>query len=162
MGRGWFRSPKKAGKLDMFLQNKSCGAMVAAALLGLFLASALAQQEPCIGKSAAITGPAAFGGLAIRMGAEIAIDELNDSGGVLGKKLRFVQYDDAGAPPRGVDNTRRVALADKCIAIFGGYHSTVGLAQVDPINEIGIPYVGVIAANTKIIENGKAPSWMFR
>lgn len=45
----------------------------------------------------------------------------------------------------------RRALADKCIAIFGGYHSTVGLAQVDPVREIGIPYIGTIAANTKII-----------
>ncbi len=58
-------------------------------LRGLFLAApvalavpgtALAQQEPCIGNSAAITGPAAFGGQAIKMGAEIAIDEINAKG----------------------------------------------------------------------------------
>ena len=61
-------------------------------------------------------------------------------------------------------STIRAALrcADKCIAILGGYHSTVGLAQVDPVNEIGIPYIGTIAANTKIIENGKTPNAMFR
>ena len=123
---------------------------------------AFAQQEPCIGNSGPLTGPAAFGGAAIKYGAEIAIDEINEKGGVLGKKLRLIQYDDAGAPPRGVDNTRRIALSDKCIAILGGYHSTVGLAQVDPVNEIGIPYIGTIAANTKIIENGKSPNSMFR
>ena len=128
----------------------------------LFAGPALAQQEPCIGNSGPMTGPAAFGGAAIKYGAEIAIDEINANGGVLGKQLRLVQYDDAGAPPRGVDNTRRIALSDKCIAILGGYHSTVGLAQVDPINEIGIPYIGTIAANTKIIENGKSPNAMFR
>ena len=122
----------------------------------------LAQQEPCIGNSGPLTGPAAFGGAAIKYGAEVAIDEINAKGGVLGKQLRLVQYDDAGAPPRGVDNTRRIALSDKCIAILGGYHSTVGLAQVDPVNEIGIPYIGTIAANTKIIENGKSPNFMFR
>jgi len=53
-------------------------------------------------------------------------------------------------------------LADKCIVILGGYHSTVGLAQVDPIHGVKIPYVGVIAANTKIIENGHNPNFMFR
>ena len=42
--------------------------------------SALAQQEPCIGNSAAITGPAAFTGQAIRMGAEIALEEINAKG----------------------------------------------------------------------------------
>lgn len=134
-------------------------AMIAMASLP---AVAQAEQMPCIGNSAATTGPAAFGGQAIKMGAEIAIDEINAKGGVLGKKLNFVQYDDAGAPPRGVDNTRRIALADKCIAILGGYHSTVAVAQADPVNEIGIPYVGVLAANTKAIENGHNPNFMFR
>jgi branched-chain amino acid transport system substrate-binding protein len=136
--------------------------LAAIVAVGLASTSAFAQQEPCIGNSGPLTGAAAFGGAAVKYGAEIAIDEINAKGGVLGKKLRFVQYDDAGAPPRGVDNTRRIALADKCIAIFGGYHSTVGLAQVDPVNEIGIPYIGTIAANTKIIENGKSPNYMFR
>ncbi|MBX9824021.1 MAG: ABC transporter substrate-binding protein [Xanthobacteraceae bacterium] len=136
--------------------------LIALTVAMLIAVPALAQQEPCIGNSGPLTGSAAFGGAAVKYGAEIAIDEINEKGGVLGKKLRFVQYDDAGAPPRGVDNTRRIALADKCIAIFGGYHSTVGLAQVDPIQEIGIPYIGTIAANTKIIEHGKTPSSMFR
>ncbi|WLA44498.1 ABC transporter substrate-binding protein [Bradyrhizobium elkanii] len=126
------------------------------------LSEAKADQMPCIGNSAATTGSAAFGGQAIKLGAEIAIDEINETGGVLGKKLNFVQYDDAGAPPRGVDNTRRIALADKCVAILGGYHSTVAVAQAEPINEIGLPYVGVIAANTKAIENGHNPNFMFR
>ncbi len=76
--------------------------------------------------------------------------------------MKFVQYDDAGAPPRGVDNTRRVALSDKCVAILGGYHSTVAVAQAEPVNEIGIPYVGVLAANTKAVENGHNPNYMFR
>ena len=135
------------------------------AILGisvLFAGPALAQQEPCIGNSGPMTGPAAFGGAAIKYGAEIAIDEINAKGGVLGKKLRLVQYDDAGAPPRGVDNTRRIALADKCIAILGGYHSTVGLAQAEPVNEIGIPYIGTIAANTKSSKTARTPNSMFR
>ncbi|OYX83276.1 MAG: ABC transporter substrate-binding protein, partial [Azorhizobium sp. 32-67-21] len=137
-------------------------ALAATLALALSSTAALAQQQPCIGNSAAITGPAAFGGMAIKMGAEIAIDEINEKGGVLGQKLRFVQYDDAGAPPRGVDNTRRIALSDKCVALLGGYHSTVAVAQSQVVNEIGIPYVGVLAANTKAVENGASPNYMFR
>jgi branched-chain amino acid transport system substrate-binding protein len=134
-------------------------AMVAGVLIS---APAFAQQEPCIGNSVALTGPAAFGGAAVKYGAEVAIEEINAKGGVLGKKLTLIQYDDAGAPPRGVDNVRRIALSDKCVAIFGGYHSTVGLAQVDPVNEIGIPWIGTTGAGTKIVENGKSPNFMFR
>jgi branched-chain amino acid transport system substrate-binding protein len=131
-------------------------------LLAVLSSPVLAEQNPCIGNSVGVTGPAAFGGQAAKMGAEIAIDDINKAGGVLGKQLRFVQYDDAGAPPRGVDNTRRIALADKCIAILGGYHSTVAVAQAEPINKLGIPYVGIMAANTKAIENGADPNYMFR
>ena len=123
---------------------------------------ASAEQNPCIGNSGPVTGPAAFGGKAIKMGAELAIEEINAKGGVLGKKLNFIQYDDAGAPPRGVDNVRRIALQDNCIAMLGGYHSTVALAQRDPIHEVKMPYIGTIAANTKVIENGRDPNYMFR
>lgn len=136
--------------------------LAAVTMMSLLSTVAVAEQMPCIGNSSATTGPAAFGGQAIKMGAEIAIEEINGTGGVLGKKLSFIQYDDAGAPPRGVDNTRRIALADKCIAILGGYHSTVAVAQAEPVNDIGIPYVGVLAANTKAIENGHNPNFMFR
>jgi branched-chain amino acid transport system substrate-binding protein len=146
----------------MTSRNTLRAGIATAALIGLFSTTALAEQMPCIGNSAATTGPAAFGGQSIKMGAETAIDEINAKGGVLGKQLSLVQYDDAGAPPRGVDNTRRIALADKCIAILGGYHSTVAVAQSEPVNEIGIPYVGVLAANTKAIENGHNPNFMFR
>ncbi len=137
-------------------------APLALLLSGVLLDPAFADQDACIGNSTATTGPAAFGGQSIKMGAEIAIDEINAKGGVLGKPLRFVQYDDAGAPPRGVDNTRRIALADKCIAILGGYHSTVSLAQAEPVNTIGIPFVGVLAATTQAIENKHEPNYMFR
>ncbi|MDX6807389.1 ABC transporter substrate-binding protein [Terrihabitans sp. PJ23] len=145
--------------------NRRFGTRLTACVLPLLAMSPIAahaEQNPCIGNSVGVTGPAAFGGQAAKMGAEIAIEKINAAGGVLGKPLRFVQYDDAGAPPRGVDNTRRIALADKCVAILGGYHSTVAVAQAEPVNKIGIPYVGIMAANTKAIENGASPNYMFR
>jgi branched-chain amino acid transport system substrate-binding protein len=138
----------------------------AAALIGLTLSatSLLAQErQQCIGFSGPLTGPAAFGGEAIRMGAETAIDEINAKGGVLGKKLVLKTYDDAGQPPKGVDNVRRIALADNCVAMLGGYHSGVQLAMRETISQVGMPYVGPGAAGTGIIEheNGKN-EWMFR
>ena len=55
------------------------------AAVTLMSSPVLAEQEPCIGNSAPVTGPAAFGGAAIKYGAEIAIEEINEKGGVLGK-----------------------------------------------------------------------------
>jgi branched-chain amino acid transport system substrate-binding protein len=143
-------------------RSKWSTSLLAAGALAVMAAPAMAEQQPCIGNSGPLTGPAAFGGAAVKYGAEVAIDEINEAGGVLGQKLKLIQYDDAGAPPRGVDNVRRIALSDKCIAVFGGYHSTVGLAQVGPVNEIGIPWIGTTGAGTKITENGASPNYMFR
>jgi branched-chain amino acid transport system substrate-binding protein len=129
-----------------------------------FTASAHAQKiNPCIGASGPLTGAAAFGGESIRMGAEIAIDEINAKGGVLGQKLQFKLYDDGGQPPKGVDNVRRIALSDNCIAMLGGYHSGVQLAMRDPIAQVGIPYMGTTAGGTAIIEHENGQNkWMFR
>lgn len=128
----------------------------------LWAGSAGAQTaEPCIGASLAETGPAAFTAIAIRQGAETAIDEINERGGVLGKKLKLVVYDDAGAPPRGIENARRIAQSDNCIAVLGGFHTGVALAMRDPINQAGVPYVGVIGAGTAVTEF-EGNQWLFR
>ena len=129
---------------------------------GLFATAASAQSaEPCIGASLAVTGPAAFTATAIQQGAEAAIDEINEKGGLLGKKIRLVVYDDAGAPPRGIENVRRIAQADNCLAVLGGFHTGIALAVRDHVNQIGIPYIGVIAAGTAVTEfDGN--KWLFR
>lgn len=137
---------------------------VLAAAMVLAMGTAHAQKAaPCIGASGPLTGAAAFGGEAIRMGAEVAIDEINARGGVLGQKLSLKLYDDGGQPPKGVDNVRRIALSDNCVAMLGGYHSGVQLAMRDPIGQVQIPYVGTTAAGTGIIEHENGQNkWMFR
>jgi branched-chain amino acid transport system substrate-binding protein len=136
------------------------GALGTALMLSTNAASA--ESKACIGASLPITGPTAWAAESIRMGAETAINEINAKGGVLGKKLTFVQYDDAGQPPRGVDNARRIAESDNCIAMFGGWHSGVALAVVEPVHDAGMPYIAVISAGTKITENGRNPNFVFR
>src|SRR3990172_1590441 len=65
----------------MRIALSSCVLSLGATLvLGLGSTPSLAQQEPCIGNSGPMTGPAAFGGAAIKYGAEVAIDEINAKG----------------------------------------------------------------------------------
>ncbi len=152
-------SPSQKTRLRAFATTS------ALVLAGAFFnVSAQAQKiSPCIGASGPLTGAAAFGGESIRMGAEIAIEEINAKGGVLGQKLQLKMYDDGGQPPKGVDNVRRIALADNCIAMLGGYHSGVQLAMRDPIAQVGIPYMGTTAGGTAIIEHENGQNkWMFR
>jgi branched-chain amino acid transport system substrate-binding protein len=137
---------------------------IAAFALATVAKPALAQKaEPCIAGSWELSGPLAHTGLAIRMGLEVALDEINESGGVLGKKLRLIAYDDQGEPARAVDNARRIGEKDNCIIMIGGARTPNALAIRPVLSEIGLPWMGVISAGTRVVEwETGTNEWMFR
>lgn len=89
--------------------------------------------------------------LAIRMGAQIAIDEINAKGGIQGKRLVLLTYSHDGFPHKGKENIKRFAADEKIIALLGGMHSPVILSERETINELKIPYLIPWAAATAII-----------
>jgi branched-chain amino acid transport system substrate-binding protein len=150
-----------------FWRSKSCAFALfagSAFALSLSIAPAEAQKaEPCIAGSWELTGPLAHTGLAIKMGIDAAIDEINEAGGVLGQKLRVIAYDDQGEPSRAVDNARRIGDRDNCIIMIGGYRTPNALAIRTVLSEMGQPWMGVISAGTRVIEwETGANEWMFR
>jgi branched-chain amino acid transport system substrate-binding protein len=142
----------------------------AAALAGAALTAALSGQpasaqkaEPCLAGSWELSGPLAHTGLAVRMGIETAVDEINEAGGVLGQKLRVIAYDDQGEPSRAVDNARRIGERDNCIVMIGGFRTPNALAIRTVLSEMGLPWMGVISAGTRVIEwETGTNAWMFR
>ncbi|HJU23733.1 MAG TPA: ABC transporter substrate-binding protein [Casimicrobiaceae bacterium] len=137
------------------------GAIGAAAALG-FAASAFAAEPIKIGLVAALSGPSAQSGEAITQGLTIAIDEINASGGVLGRPLELVKRDDESSPPKGATAARELIANEKVTAIFGGLDTPVSLAIVPIANRDHVPYMGVWAAGTPITRNGANPNFAFR
>jgi len=137
-------------------------------LLGLSLVasqSALAQsKEPVkIGLAAAVSGGSAASGEAIKRGLQIAMDEINAKGGVLGgRNLELVIRDDEGNPAKGVTIARELVEREKAVVVFGGLHTTVALAQVPVWQELKRPYMGAWAAGTEVTQNGQKPNYAFR
>ena len=99
----------------------------------------------------------------MRIAVETALDEINSAGGVLGKPLKLVFYDDVGEPARAVDNARRIGERDNCVVMIGGGRTPNAIALREPLAEMGLPWIGPISAGTRVIEheNGKN-EWMFR
>jgi branched-chain amino acid transport system substrate-binding protein len=148
----------------------SLSSRTTATAVGALLASVLAvapaaaqKAEPCIAGSWELSGPLAHTGAAVRMGVETAVDEINAAGGVLGQKLTIIAYDDQGEPSRAVDNARRIGEKDNCIVMIGGFRTPNALAIRPVLTEIGLPWMGVISAGTRVVEweQGKN-EWMFR
>jgi branched-chain amino acid transport system substrate-binding protein len=139
--------------------------LVLTAVLSVVVSPAWTQSKPpvTIALVAAMSGGSALSGEAIKRGLEIAIDEINARGGVLGgRKLQLVVRDEEGNPAKGVTAVREVIEREKAVAVFGGLHSPVSLAELPVFHELHVPYMGAWAAATGITRNGRHPNYMFR
>ncbi len=102
--------------------------------------SASGEKEPIVvGGSFSLTGPAGIYGSEQKNAAQLAVDEINKKGGINGRPLKFVFYDDESKPEKGVENTARLIQQDKVVALFG-YGATP-----------------VIAASASIVQQAKIP-----
>lgn len=137
-----------------------------AAALGISM-GAQGAETIRIGISAALTGPAAFVGVSIRRGAEMAVDDVNAKGGVNGKKIELVIRDDEHNPVKTVANHRELVEREKVVALLGTTNSAAMLATAPIINdELKVPIVCPATDATKITENKaweeKKDNYVFR
>ena len=82
--------------------------------------------------------------------AQLAIDEINAAGGVLGRKLEFVAADETETPETGINAIKKLTNSDKVDVLIGGYTSGVTLAQLPHISAAKTLYLGVGAASPAI------------
>lgn len=138
---------------------KFLGGAAAASAFGTRIAAA----DPIkLGLSAAFSGPNAAAGQALSRGAELAIDEINAAGGVLGRQLALVIRDNEHKLDRGVAQTRELIEREGCAAMLGSQGSFIGLAVIDTIHELKVPWFGLAVGGVGIIENKRTPNYMFR
>ena len=133
--------------------------LVASALAAL---PAFAQETIKIGLVTALSGQSARAGEAITRGLQIAIDELNAAGGVLGRKFELLRRDDEATPAKGVIAARELVHKEKVTVLFGGLDTPVSIAIVPVITEAKVPFMGPWAAGTPITQNGTNPNFTFR
>jgi len=138
---------------------KLLGGAAAASALGT---RASAADPIKIGLSAAFSGPNAAAGQAMQRGADLALEEINAAGGVLGRQLALVIRDNEHKLDRGVAQTRELIEREGCAAILGSQGSFIGLAVIDTIHELKVPWFGLSVGGVGIVENKRSPNYMFR
>lgn len=119
-------------------------------------------QPIVIGLDADMSKGAAKSGEAIRRGLLLAMEEINAAGGVLGRPLSLSVRDHRGTPARGRDNMEAFAAEPDLVAVVGGIHTPVALAQLEAIHRHRLIYLGPWAAGTGVVDNGYAPNYVFR
>ncbi len=113
-------------------------------------------QEPeviKIGFFAPLTGPASADGIAARTGAEIAVEIINENGGILGKRVELVVYDDALNPDQAIAVAHKMIEQDGVIAAVSGSYSSTTLAASSVFEEAGVPLVVAYAVNPLITKD---------
>lgn len=137
--------------------------LLAAGLALVAATPALANEPIKIGLVTALSGQSALAGEAITRGMQVAIDEINAKGGLLGgRKLELVRRDDEANPAKGVVAARELVYREKVAVVFGGLDTPVSMAIVPLMNQEKVPFMGPWAAGTGITQNGAKPNFAFR
>jgi branched-chain amino acid transport system substrate-binding protein len=109
-------------------------------------AAEAAQGEIVLGMSTTLTGPAEELGVQVRDGVELCLAEINAGGGIRGRQLRLVVYDDGYEPARTVENVRRLIDHDQVLAIIGNVGTPTAVAALPLVNDRHVllfaPYSG--------------------
>ena len=128
------------------------------AVIGLAIGSAAAQTIK-IGSFLSVTGGGAFLGAPEKNTLELYVDKINQQGGVLGKKLELVIYDDATDAKKAQTFAKRLIQQDKVDLIIGGTTTGSTMAAIADVEQAGIPFLSLAGADAVIKPVKK---WVFK
>lgn len=128
------------------------GAVAAAAL---FLGQpAQAQDTIKIGVIQPLTGSVAYNGKADVAGSELAVEQRNAAGGVLGKKVELIIEDGSCNPAKSVNAAEKLIQRDKVTVLSGAFCSSATLAVMPVAENYKIPLVTGVSSKADLTEKG--------
>ena len=140
----------------MRLTKPLCAA-VAAGFLIAATGSAMAQKkydtgatdtEIKIGNIIPYSGPASAYGV-VGKAMEGYFKKINDEGGINGRKVNFISYDDAYSPPKAVEQTRKLVESDEVLLVFGALGTPSNSAIQKYMNSKKVPHLFLATGATK-------------
>ena len=107
-----------------------------------------------IGEYGSLTGSTATFGISARNGIDLAVEEVNAAGGVLGRPVKVIVEDDAGKPEEAAAAVTKLVNQDRVIAVVGEVASTRSLAGARVCQPAGVPMVTPASTNPQVTEVG--------
>lgn len=139
--------------------NASLKKIVAGAALAFGALGAFASEPIKIGSVLSVTGPAAFLGDPELKTLQLYVADINKKGGVLGRPLQLVHYDDGSDAGKANGFTKRLIDDDKVDILVGGTTTGATMSAVPLVERAGIPFISLAGA-VVIIEPVK--KWVFK
>src|SRR5665213_1832577 len=107
-----------------------------------------------VGEYASLTGSEATFGQSSHTGTQLAVDELNANGGVLGKKIQLLTEDDQSQAGQASTVVRKLISSDGVVAILGEVASSRSLEAAPICQQNKIPMISPASTNPKVTEVG--------
>jgi len=126
-------------------------------LIFLGLRLSIAADTIKIGTELSTSGRFAFLGEPEQKGAELAVEEINRAGGILGRKLELVSYDDEGNPAKTATLIERLINKDNVVGVIGASHTGTIHVVATACEKAQIPQF-YISGNSSICQGKK---WVF-
>ena len=112
------------------------------------------SDEILIGHYGSLTGSQATFGISTDNGIKMAIEELNAAGGINGRKVKLVTYDDKGEAREASTAVTRLVTKDGVVAVIGEVASGLSLAAAPICQEGGVPMISPSSTNPKVTKVG--------
>jgi branched-chain amino acid transport system substrate-binding protein len=131
--------------------------IIALATAAIFLTSGCNKgggDEILIGEYGSLTGPNATFGISSTNGLKLAVEELNNSGGLLGKKVKLITYDDQGKPSEAQTVVQRLIKNDNVVAVIGEVASSNSKAGAPICQQSKIPMISPASTNPEVTAIG--------
>jgi branched-chain amino acid transport system substrate-binding protein len=133
--------------------------LFAGAALALGACGAFAADPIKIGSVLSVTGPAAFLGDPELKTLQMYVEDINKKGGVLGRPLELVHYDDGSDAGKANGFTKRLIDDDKVDILVGGTTTGATMSAAPLVEKAGIPFISLAGA-VVIVEPVK--KWIFK
>ena len=135
------------------MQRKFLSILIAAGVLAIASQPSAAETLK-IGFNVPLTGFAAADGKSALNGAKLAVEQENAKGGVNGRKLELVVYDDQASPKQAVPVAHKLIEKDGVVAGISGSYSGSTRAAAGIFQKAGIPYISAYAVHPDITRAG--------
>jgi branched-chain amino acid transport system substrate-binding protein len=126
-------------KLAPFIASAVLGFAAAGAAPARAAEPGVSSSEVTIGLVASLTGFASEWGLPIKLGYELAVQEVNAAGGIHGRNIRLIVEDDGWSPPKGIAAIRKLVDRDNVFAISGFVCGGCVLPTLDYLQSKNVP-----------------------
>lgn len=128
--------------LDTIKLRKTLAILFSVVGVSLFTTSTYADNKSIrIGWLSSLTGPLSSAAIAENQGVRFAVDEINENGGINGRKIELITRDTMGEPTKAVNFAKELAHKEKADFIIGPVNSGESMATVSILTKAKVPNI---------------------